>query len=458
MKKLYAIAVLIFFTLTSSAQADLHVANVIPGPYLRPGTYTFTFGLENLGAQGCGIRVYWQVDNGPVYNRLPYTPGGLNAHQGVTQVVSDSFRITVTTASKIFKVWAVPLNGVTDANHANDTFIHVLKVRNDIPDKNVVLEVYKHQICGPCYPAAEYNHQYIEPMQNHNIVYLYTDPNDVLYNADAAAINKVYNFAHPAPMFDRYKFPYFPDIMTGYFTLDNVYQLREQGRRDIMYEPLGVSIAYMSLDTTTRKLRVRVKAKTIDTIAGDLRFNLWITEDSIKAYQAEAPNPNNYWHSHVLRSFVGGQWGVAGSMPKTMYPGQESTYDFQYTVPANYVLKRLNVIGLVQIYNKDSFARRIVNSARARATQKLGIAELPVLTDIQVYPNPAKEQIWIKNSQSKTETLQISLYNSLGQMIIQKEMKSAVESLDIHQFPAGNYVLQIVSERGHFEYPLVKVE
>jgi hypothetical protein len=54
-------------------------------------------------------------------------------------------------------------------------------------------------------------------------------------NSDAAAINQIYNSAHPAPMFDRFKFPYLHDIQTGYVTLNNICQLRELGRRKVMY-------------------------------------------------------------------------------------------------------------------------------------------------------------------------------------------------------------------------------
>ncbi len=256
-------------------------------------------------------------------------------------------------------------------------------------------------------------------------------------------------------MFDRIKFPYLPDIMTGYFTLNNVYQLREFGRREVMYEPLGVSIAYMLLDTTSRLLRVRVKAKAVDTIAGDLRFNLWITEDSIKAYQAEAPDPNNYWHSHVLRSFVGGQWGVAGSMPKKLLPGQEVAYDFQYTVPSGYVLKRLQAIGLVQAFDNDKFARRIINSASARATQKLSVASSNTLTNVQVYPNPAKDRIWVK---ALGENMQLCIYDGLGRLMLEQSLDSGYGSVDLKGLPAGHYLLRLTDENGHFECPLVRVD
>lgn len=450
MKSRLLIFLLSVAALGAQAQADFRVDHVLPGPYLKPGTYTFIPGIENLGPQGAGLRVWWQLDNGPVKNVLPKTPGGLVGNNPVTKIESDSFRITLSTVgTSRLKIWTTITNGVTESNPKNDTLVQVLKVMNNLPDKHVILEVYKHQRCGPCLPAAEYNKVTIDPMPNYSTVNLYTDPTDLLYNSDAAAINTVYGFAHPAPVFDRFRFKYLRDITTGYFTINNVYSLRELGRRDIQFEPLEVGVAAMSLDTTARLLNVRLRATVVDTMSGDLRFNLWITEDSVKGYQAEAPNPNDYWHSHVLRHFAGGQWGKQGSLPAKLVPGQTYTQDFQYTIPVAYKLRHLHAIGLVQVYHKDSMARRILNSVDVKATKKLGVGQRSFLSDVVAYPVPAHAQLRFRiNSTLRLEDMRLTIRTIQGQLIREQAVSAHEHAVSLQDLAPGTYTWTLQSPDG----------
>lgn len=445
MKTLATLLLALAFAATATAQADLRVTHVFPSPYLKPGTYTFVLGVQNIGPTGGTFRVYWQLGNGPVETRLPQMPTAMIGNSSVAKVVSDSFKFTVTTPGTTkLKVWVKTLNGVPDANAANDTLTRTLKVMTNLPDKNVILEVYKHQACGPCYPAAEFNQANVVTRPNYAVVNLYTVTTDALYNADAAAINTLYSMSHPAPIFDRFKFPYLHDIPTGYYSLNNDYLLRELGSRDVHYEPIGVTIVSQTLDTPTRLLKVRLKAKAVDTISGDLRFNLWITEDSIKAYQASAPDPNNYWHKGVLRHFLGGQWGVAGSVPATMLPGQEATYDFQYTLPANWKLRHLKTIGLVQTYTTDAYARRILNSAWVKTlTTVTSVNEIAATAGAKIYPNPATDQLWVELEESvDIRDAVFTILNSAGQVVLRQPVSSRAEAIDLRALPAGAYWLR----------------
>ena len=426
------------------AQADLRVTHVFPSPYVKPGTHTFVLAVQNIGSQGAAFRIYWQLDNGVIKNASPGVAaiGG----NGTVKAANDTFQFTVATPGTAkLKVWVKTLNGVPDVNTANDTLTRTLKVMPNLPDKNVILEVYKHQACGPCYPAAEFNHANVETLPNHMVVNLYTSTSDVLYNADAAAINTLYSLSHPAPIFDRFKFPYLHDIPTGYYTLNSNFYLREFGSRDVHYEPLGVTIVSQTIDTTTRVLKVRLKAKAVDTMSGDLRFNLWVTEDSINAYQASAPNPNNYWHKGVLRHFLGGQWGVQGSLPSTMLPGQEVTYDFQYTLPSTWKLRHLKTIGLVQTYTADAYARRIVNSVWIKTlTPVTSVSEIAATASAKLYPNPATDRLWVEmDDAADIRDAMLSVLNSAGQVVLRQAIHRSTETIDLRMLPAGAYWLRV---------------
>lgn len=459
MKKLAALLVSLLFAGAALAQADLKTVYLTGSSYLRPGTYPFVVGLTNIGTQSAAFRVYWQLDNGPVQSQLPSMPNVLPATGYTVPMRGDSFKFTFTTPGTIrLKIWVKPLFGV-DPNPSNDTLTKIIKVMSNLPDKNVVLEVYKHQICGPCYPAAVFNHTNVEPLANHSLVHLYTDPRDSLYNADAETFNDLYWLAHPAAMFDRYKFPDAPSLEVKYFSTQTSYELEQFRVHDYYYEPLSVSITSMSLDTPTRLLKLRLKAKAFDTLSGDLRFNVWLTEDSLKFYQAEAPDPFNYWHRQVLRAFIGGIWGKQGSMPPSLSAGQEVSYDFQYTIPARYKLRHLTVIGMVQVYKADSSQRRIINSTRAKAMTKLGTDKVTTNLDVSIYPNPAGSELHLRlNTGVKPDGLQLSIADAGGKVLLQQEVRESSSVIDISRLPAGTYLLSVWGRDGCFAKPFVKAE
>jgi hypothetical protein len=461
MKKLLPVLLALLYFVPAVAQLDLRVTHVLPSPYLRPGTYTFIPGVENRGTSGGNIRIWWQVDKGPVKSTLPKMPSGVLSGQSTGKFESDSFLFTVTTPGiSRLKVWTtIETPGRTETNPQNDTLFQTIKVMDNLPQKNVILEVYKHQRCGPCYPAAEYNHKTIDPLSNYSTVNLYTDPTDALYNADAQAINGVYHFAHPAPMFDRFRFPYLSDITPGYVQMNNVYFLQELGRRDLQFSPVQVSVASMSLDTGSRLLKVRLRATTLDTMSGDFRFNLWITEDSLKGMQAGAPDENNYWHNHVLRSFVGGQWGKQSSLPAKLNPGQTYTCDFQYTIPASYKLRHLRAIGLVQAYSSDIMARPILNSVEVKATQKLTVLQNKLESEVSITPNPAQEQLQIRIDPAMSlEAMRFRIRATTGQLIREQPVTAHQQSIPLKDLPSGTYIWSIQSPEGELSKPFVKID
>ncbi|MBC7389365.1 MAG: T9SS type A sorting domain-containing protein [Opitutaceae bacterium] len=75
--------------------------------------------------------------------------------------------------------------------------------------------------------------------------------------------------------------------------------------------------------------------------------------------------------------------------------------------------------------------------------QPLSVEDLHVKeTEVQIYPNPSKDVFYIKNP---PEGASVNIYNSLGLKVLSKSLK-AQQTVNLAEFSAGNYVMEIVSE------------
>lgn len=442
----FAFAMLLCFS--AFAQPDLTPTLVYPGDYFPVGSYKFDLLLKNIGTSLVpmgGYKIGWQVDNGPINEVLPTAPTYSIAPNYPQARVQGNFMASFPTPGTYkLKVWARMLN-LQDANPANDTFVKTVKVLPYVPVKNVLMEVFKHQACCPCIYAACYEDSIVSLKPNYAIANIYTPATDVISNADGRAVDAVWMFGHPAILFDRFTFPHSYKIERPVTSFNGGDLVDDMHERDRYYVPLQVSFHSSTYNNTTGELKVKLKAKAYDAMSGDMRFNLYLTEDSVMAWQGCAtPNPNNYYHRHVLRHMCGGPWGQAGSIPSVLTAGQDVFYEFTYNVPASYDKNKLELIGLVQLYNADSSKRVIVNSDKISFNNSLTLSSGSITKTedgIQIYPNPATEQLTIANN-TRYE-LQVILTDIGGRQVLTMPATKGKSILKIGKLPQGNYQIRV---------------
>jgi hypothetical protein len=79
--------------------------------------------------------------------------------------------------------------------------------------------------------------------------------------------------------------------------------------------------------------------------------------------------------------------------------------------------------------------------ARTRLITELKELTIPK-TEIEIYPNPATSQLYIKNEINNHASVQ--LYNCNGQKLLTKQLNNQLEAIDISQFSRGVYLLKII--------------
>jgi|GEM_PF-2327952 len=451
MKLKYSFLISILLTSFLSNAQDLTPTMVFPVDYLPIGTHKFDLMIKNVGASTVpynGFKIGWSMDNGMITEQPPAIPT-YGIVSGGRERAAGNFTATFSTAGlHTLKVWT-RTTSVTDVNTANDTIIKIVKVLPYVPAKNVILEVFKHQACCPCIDAVGYEDTAVNPYGKYAVANIYTGPSDSLYNAEGDTLNDLYQLAHPNVFFDRFLFPYQTNLENDFFILNNVYQLKNMKERDRYYEPLEVAVLQATFDSSTRLLKVKLKAKVYDTISKNYRFNLYVTEDSVKGYQGCYTPPNDYYHNHVVRKMIGGTWGSINSLPAIMYPSVDYFYEFTYTIPASYKLQHLTLIPLVQQFDNDKMNSRIINSSKISFKNAIALSPSFVASvdqqKIQIYPNPATDKLIIEMSESFKKTMYAEVINVAGKVVKQFIIKEQKQEVNIADLPPSTYTLKINS-------------
>lgn len=71
------------------------------------------------------------------------------------------------------------------------------------------------------------------------------------------------------------------------------------------------------------------------------------------------------------------------------------------------------------------------------------------LAQIQIYPNPASNVIFLKNTSEKYSGLDVEFYAANGQLMKKYITSSPLEILDVSQWSAGNYFIKIRNQDNH---------
>lgn len=274
--------------------------------------------------------------------------------------------------------------------------VFVFSLFTDAQVKRVLLEQYTGAWCGWCVDGSYIMDQIIEehPDQVIGVKLHYGDSMQIETYSEIAAAFGISSF--PSGSIDRKKFsgkvPQSRSVWKSYCES----QMAESPK-------VEVNVAY-NIDETTRQLQVKVYANMLTTVWDPLRFNVIITEDSVSGkgtgwdqhnylYHRAGYENNPYYnlpstivgyqHVKVVRAYLGGAFGVQGSLETPAKQGNVYTYDFSYTLPKNWKIEHLHIIGLVSVdapANKEvlNCAYGVESSASLLLTssgERIGVAD-----------------------------------------------------------------------------------
>lgn len=199
--------------------------------------------------------------------------------------------------------------------------------------------------------------------------------------------------------------------------------------------PCSVTFSNVNYNSSTGKLTVTVNADFSSPENGDIRFNLYLTEDSILTHNEQVNDMNSdgnstfygkgnpfytWYQNHLLRAIPGGAWGTAGIIPATVSAGQKFSNTYTVTLSSKYNFNNLNIIGVVQKYDTSYTQREIVNCEMAKLSSFIttGVSIIsPNISPVEVYPNPMENSADIRFFISKPAHTSVEVFNTLGERV-----------------------------------------
>jgi len=83
-----------------------------------------------------------------------------------------------------------------------------------------------------------------------------------------------------------------------------------------------------------------------------------------------------------------------------------------------------------------------------------GINENGYNKSLKIYPNPASNRITVDCT--ILQNIKISIYNSIGKLILQRQLSNGKNEIDLSNFSKGIYIIKIENEQGIMQQKLIK--
>lgn len=109
--------------------------------------------------------------------------------------------------------------------------------------------------------------------------------------------------------------------------------------------------------------------------------------------------------------------------------------------------------GIYMVYLKTQNQMQIVAKV-----VKTGVTSIPVVArpaQTNVFPNPATQTLNIEFETSQLGS-QVTLYNSLGQVVYTEKINASKSSIDLYPYAKGLYTLFVVNPTGSKAFKIVK--
>lgn len=83
---------------------------------------------------------------------------------------------------------------------------------------------------------------------------------------------------------------------------------------------------------------------------------------------------------------------------------------------------------------------------RINAVESLGVKSVTIDNDFSVYPNPVKDNLYVKAGKEITE---FHIFNSAGQKVLSQKNKTKIPQLNSSSLSKGTYILQMIDKEGN---------
>ncbi len=429
----------LFTTAAAASAQDAYLTNYYIPRFIRTGApNTIDVRVRNFSSSPLfTFRVDWRWGNGTVNEGFWQNTTGITGSQYWPYTHPAAFDPAAPGAGML-KIWVVTFG---ETNPANDTLFFPVTAVSLWSEKSVLLDTWTGTWCPYCPPA--------------NIMgnLLNTDPHIVVAKHHAA---DEYSSPSSTEYFNQYNVSYTPaGVMDqGEYGMYAPNPDHDQWDAQTQARLQGVSPVSISVNATvnewTRDLTVTVSANFQTAFNGEFTLNAYLLEDNMPGTQNNAPA--NYVHEQIVRDVMGGTLGVQGAVPSAPVVGTNYSHTFTRSVPAEWNISNLRVVGYIT--HRQGASAYTLNVAKG-GLLPVGIAEGATMNaHCRIAPNPAVDHFTV-DVPDMTGQATLTVIAADGRAVLEKQVVlmpgAPVQVADVGTLPAGTYQVRIAtaSEERH---------
>lgn len=349
------------------------------------------------------------------------------------------------------KVWASNINGISTLN--SDTITKVVNTLTTLVFKKVVLEEYTGIHCGYC-PDGHKKANLFKTAHPNDVILInihegsFATPGsgepDYTTSFGTALSQQTELTGYPSGTINRHVFA--PNVSTalnrGEWSVNGLLTLAE---------PTYVTLALTaSINASTRLLTVNTTADYLANGPALNMINVALLQNNVEGPQTNgSTNPSQmlpngkYNHGHMLRHMLTGQWGDSVKVT-TIGTSVQRTYT--YTLPASIKGVNLDINNLEVVAFIAEGKQEIITGAEFKI--QTSVEEINNVTNFEVYPNPAKDNVQLNFNLNDSKIVKVSVYNTLGAVVFSQNegtLSSGNHTIDLNvsNLSSGIYYMNI---------------
>jgi hypothetical protein len=385
----------------------------------------------------------------------------VNIAPGASASVDHPDAVTYATAvEQNINVTITAVNGTTDGDPSNNSGSALHNTLSQATDKAVVIEEGTGTWCGWC-PRGTVAMDYMTATYPSDFVGV------AVHNGDPMTVTEYDNGAgisgFPGANVDR--------ALLGVSVSQAAFEAYYNDRVN-MGVPANVGA---TVTGSGGNMTIDASANFYTPVSNaDFRLAVVITEDGITGTGSQYAQANFYAgggngpmggyenlpnpvpaadmvYDHVGVALLGGYDGQAGSVPATITDGTVANYQFNYTVPATSDENNMHVIVLLL----DNATGEIVNATQVDLVA--GLEEGPEAINMNVYPNPATDNVNVAFEAAGDYTITIT--DMAGRVVSTNAYSNLSGAQNIAvptaELMSGNYIISVANEVASYNQVLV---
>lgn len=413
-------------------QVDGNLRATTLGQYVQAGIVPLELLIQNDGSDTIrAISMDYQLDGGAIQSD---SLTGLSIAPDSVESLLHGAALDVPQAGTYsLRVWIDRVNGQGDQAPGNDTLDVSLTALSTVPEKWVILQDHTGAWCQFCPQASALTEQI--SATNSQVIPVIVHINDSMAFPAGTILSQTFVDAYPSAVIDQVDFPQFEGIAT---LRQTEWENRVAARLETAV-PVSVQLVDATFTPSTRQLQVGVEATFFGPVTGDLRINLWVTEDSVvgtgsgydqaNVFHTQPGHPFEgagnpilgYVHRYTLREMRGGAWGLSGIIPNVVGNGDSFMQVFNWRIKDEQEVSRLRLIGLVQRYDPTDLSQREILNAISLPLPEVALTSVsPNSLDdfsIQIAPNPFRDQVEFAFSLAQPTAVTLEVLDMSGRLI-----------------------------------------